>query len=288
MAAQFQLNPIEANLTLSGSAATAWADETLNAYNFTGAGTSGGPTYNATAFGGYPSLTFNGSDHYMINSAGAPGFLSGNDQDGYVIAAARFISNGASGDALIACGSSSTNNPFIRMVEDGVGSFITTKRDDSTSSGSGAGYTAGAALFGTTRAVFEWERAATTVAIYMTTTTAARTQIATATSNVGTTTVNQIAIGALPRITISGFGNWEVAYVYADTTIPTGTTLTSLLSFFSKFISPPQVLNSAADRVRRDRHLHAVQHERWEMRGGLYRPVERPTIVQVNGLRHAA
>lgn len=278
-------------LTLSGSNITAVADQSVNGYNLS-EGTSGnGGVREQTGFGGYPCVLQDGTDDYLFTSSAlSTNLIGGTSNTAFVMIAWQRVAAGSSGDCSWSCGNTASANMFFRFVENASNSYEFRLRDDATGAGSGSGGTGG--TMDALRHVVELTRNATTFDVTVSGTTVSVANAASVASGAMTDTgctTNRFALGCLLRSTASGFMNQRLAAVHLLDTPPTTTEKTSLRSWFSRYISAPQTINSAADRVRRDRHLHAVHRPTtWKLsKNGVMIPAEDRRIVQVNGLRAA-
>lgn len=276
-------------VTLDGSNnVLAVADQSVNGYNLAELTSTNGGLWEAAGFGGYPSVLMDGTNDALVQTGGlANAMVGGDDNSNFLMFAQQRVASGTSGDACFTCGNSASANFFYRLVESGAG-FTTEgrKRDDATAAGSGAGATGTA--WDNTRQVWEWDHPGTTFSLVRTGTNGVRsTYIASTAMDVGTCTTNQFAIGCLYRNTASGFMNERSAFWHILDAAPASGELDALRSIAARYISPPLVIRSAADRARRDRHLHRCHRPTtWKLsKNGVMIPAEDKRIIQVDGFR---
>lgn len=283
-------------VTLDGSNnVLAVADQSSNGYNLAELTSTNGGVWEAAGFGGYPCVLQDGTDDALVQTGGLPNaMVGGSDNDCWTGVLQERVSTGSGGDACLACGNSASINFFFRFVEGTSSVTETRKRDDATGAGAGSGQT-GTAFTDGARQYWEWSHASgqntellrTPVGVNAS---SPQTYIASTTMNVGSCTSNRFALGCLYRTTAAGFMHQRVAMLHICDTPPTSGELLSLRSLAAKYISPPQTINSAADRIRRDRHIHAKHRPTtWKLsKNGVMIPAEDRRIVQVNGFRRAA
>jgi hypothetical protein len=280
-------------LTLSGSNITAVSDQAaVGPYNLAELTSGNGGTRELTGFGGYPCVLQDGTDDALIQTGGLPNaMVGGTDNSCWVGAVQSQVATGTGGDAVCACGNSGSANFFFRFVEGTATVTETRKRDDATAAGAGAGAT-GTAFTAGARQYWEWSHASgqNTELLRTGTTGGLTTYITSTAMDVGACTSNRFALGCLYRVTAASFMNQRVAMLHICDAPPTSGELISLRSLAAKYISAPQILNSPADRIRRDRHIHAMHRPTtWKLsKNGVMIPAEDRRIVQVNGFRRAA
>jgi hypothetical protein len=283
----------DAFLTLSGSNITAVADQaSVGPYDLVELTSGNGGTRETGGFGGYNCVLQDGTDDTLVQTGGlANAMVGGTDNDCWIGIVQSRVSTGTGGDAVVACGNSASGNFFFRFVEGTAGVTETRKRDDATGTGAGQGAN-GTAWTDGARQYWEWSHASgqNTELLRTAPNGTLTTYIASTAMDVGGCTSNRFALGCLYRTTAAGFMNQRVAMLHICDAPPTSGELISLRSLAAKYISPPQILNSPADRARRDRHIHATHRPTtWKLsKNGVMIPAEDRRIIQVNGLRGAA
>jgi hypothetical protein len=278
-------------VTLDGSNnLLAVADQSVNGYNLAELTSTNGGVWNATSFGGYPGCLQDGTDDAMVQTGGlANAAVGGTDNSFWVGITNHYIATGAGGDACWSFGNSASNNFMCRFVEGTAAVTEVRKRADDTGAGAGDGGTS-TAWSTAARQFWEISSPGTTVSLNRTAPNTALAAYLTGTSfDVNACTANRFAIGCLYRTTASGFMNQRWAACHVLDATPTSGELIQLRSWFSRYISPPIVL-SQADRIRRDRHIHAKHRPTtWKLsRNGVMIPAQDTKIVQVNGFARAA
>ncbi len=267
------------------------ADQTSNGYNLAELTSTNGGVWSLTSFGGKPGCTQDGTDDAMVQTGGMPNAtVGGTDNSFWLGIANHYLATGTGGDACASFGNSASNNFMCRYVEGTAAVTEVRKRDDATAAGAGDG---GTSTAWSTAARQYWEISTNGTAVDLNRT-APNTALAaylTGTSfNVGACTANRFAIGCLYRTTASGFMNQRWAACHVLDAPPATDDLTKLRSWFSQYVNPPETITSAADRVRRDRHIHAKHRPTtWKKsKHGVLIPAEDTKIVQVNGFREVA
>ncbi len=127
-------------VTLSGSAVTNVADQSVNNYGLVAAGA---PQYEEFSWNGHPAITFDGTDDTLKQTTGlAQAMIGGTDTPCIYFIVFQLLHGNASGDCLVGCGDNASANPFFRFVvsaQTGGFRWEFRKRDAATGAGAGAG-----------------------------------------------------------------------------------------------------------------------------------------------------
>jgi len=258
-----------------------------------GTSTNGGVYSSASSlFSGYGCILMDGVDDYLVNTGGLANAMAGGSDNSYAMhMTMQHVADGTSGDVICGQGDNSDNNPICRFTEGTTGSWTVAKRGADTPTGTGAGIL-NVGTIGTSTLNAEIEHTGTAVSLFTSTKPQSITTVASGTAaDVNTLgTLDNFAVGTLLRVAVGGFSNFRWSYLHVMDAVPTSTERTQLRSIMARYTSAPQVIRSAAERVRRDRHLHAQARPiTWKKtKSGLMVAAEDTKIVQVNGFRALA
>jgi hypothetical protein len=184
------------SVTQGGGTVSAFTDLSGLANHFT---CPSQPVHEAAGWvDGTASVLFNGTSNYAVCTTSlAASLVGGSDNSCTIYLVGQMVTDGATDAALIAFGSSSSNNPIVRLADNGAGTINFYKRDDSN-----AALTSSSATIGTTARRITLIYSGNTYTLRVDGVT-----VASGALDVGTTTVDRASIGALVRATAATFCN---------------------------------------------------------------------------------
>ena len=231
-------------VTLSGSAVTNVADQSVHGYDLVAAGT---PQYEEFSWNGHPAITFDGASATLKQTTGLGNVMVGGvDTASITFVAYQLLHGNASGDAIWSCGDNASANPFLRFVvsdQTGGKRWEFRKRDAATGAGSGAGGIGSPADFNPHVATLTTTGTTCTIKIDNITTFSGAMDV----GDMGT--IDTFALACLSRNTDASFCAMRCWAVSIHDTLTAGEELDIYTLYSDKYVLQP--LRTCGDHFRR-------------------------------------